>query len=467
MAETAKANVGLLGLIAEDYDCMFPGLRATLSEFGRELADTLAPFAEVDYRGACNTREQVERTVADYEATGKDLLLVVLLAYAPSHVALRALRGTRLPIVIFNTQRLKAVTPDILSWDTTMNHGMVPVLELASVLRRAGCRFRIVTGHYRDEDVLNELKGWCDAARVARGIAGVRIGLLGYPAEGMGDIFVDENAFLGQLGVEIHHVAMKAVADLAGSAPDVEIMRQMAEDRQRFEFEAGIAEAEHDANARLEWAMRQVLRRQGLHGLTYNFGAIEREGLLDTLPFLAASKLLAEGYGFGGEGDVACATAVCLMQALVGQANFVEMFTMDFEGNATLLMHMGECNWKMARKDEPVRVVRNRLALGSLRYNPLLLGFTMEPGDVTLVSLTTNDVGRLRLVVGEGELVDFRYVADLARPHSKFKPDGNLREFLTRFGMEGGTHHQAMAYGRWASTVEKVAALLNIEYARV
>ena len=45
----------------------------------------------------------------------------------------------------------------------------------------------------------------------------------------------------------------------------------------------------------------------------------------------------------------------------------------------------------------------------------------------------------------------------------KFSPDGNLCDFLTRFSMEGGSHHQALAYGRLAGTIEKIGTLMGIE----
>ncbi len=467
MAETTKAKVGLLGLMVELYDRMFPELRTMMTGFGQELAASLAPYADVDFPGVCNTRERVEQAVAQFEADGKDLILVVLLTYAPSAIVLRALKDTRLPIVIFNTQQLEAVTPGVVSMDTTRNHGMHGVQDLANVLLRAGRPFHIVTGHYRDPRALREIQAWCGAARAARAMAQARIGLIGYPLEGMGDIFADETAFLGQLGVEVHHIAMKAVAEAAKAAPGAAIAEQMAEDCRNFQVQPDVTPAAHEASARLEWALRQQLRERGLHGFAFNFGAIEEEQLLDTVPFLAASKLLAEGYGFGGEGDVTCATAVVLMKELAGAANFVEMFTMDFKGNAALLMHMGECNWKMARRGAPIHLMSNTLALGGLRFNPLLLAFSMEPGEITLTSLTTTTGGRLKLVVGEGQIVDFPFIPDLARPHSKFRPDGDLCDFLTRFSMEGGTHHQAIAYGRWASTIEKVADVLGIECARV
>ena len=466
MITTKKARVGLLGLMLELYN-RWPELKPMMAEFAEELVRTLSPFAEVDFPGVCDTREQVEQTIAGFEAEGKDLIMVVLLTYAPSHIALPALNRTRLPVLVFNTQQLYAVTKDTSSVDTNKNHGMHGVQDLANVLLRAGREFHIITGYYKDKRTLAEVKSWCDAARTVNFMRRMRIGLLGYSMEGMGDFGLDETAFLTQVGVEVHHIAMKAVAERAKAAPKDEIVRQMTEDRKSFQFQEDITDEEHEASARLEWALREMLSEGGMQGFAPHFLAVGEDGWLDTLPFMAASKLLGEGYGFGGEGDVTSAAAVAMMNEVAGAANFAEMFSMDFAGNSVLMMHMGEGNWKMARKDEPIHLLRSSLGLVDIRVNPLLLAFSLEPGDVTLVSLTTLANGRLKFVVTEGQVVDFPYVPDLGRPHYKFRPDGDLSDFLTRFSMEGGSHHQAMAYGRWTSTVERIAALLGIEYARV
>ena len=121
----------------------------------------------------------------------------------------------------------------------------------------------------------------------------------------------------------------------------------------------------------------------------------------------------------------------------------------------------------MARTDEPIQLVRSTLGLAGVRVEPLLLAFSLAPGEATLVSLTTLADGQLGFVVTEGQVVDFPYLPDLGRPHYKFRPERDLRDFLTRFSMAGGSHHQALAYGRWAGTVGKIAALLGVECARV
>jgi len=466
VSENKKAEVGLLGLMLELYD-LWPELKPTMAEFGRKLVDILSPFAEVEFPGVCNTREQVDQAVAGFEAHGSDLIIVVLLTYAPSHIALPALMNTRLPVLIFNTQELPAITQETRSADTTKNHGMHGVQDLANVLLRAGYAFHLVTGHYQDERTLAEVRSWCDAARTVRFVKHMRIGLIGYPMEGMGDFGIDETALLAQTGIEVRRIAMKDLAERARSAPQAEIARQMAEDRQCFQVQEGVTEQEHEASSRLEWALREILRERGMHGFASHFLAVGEEGWLDTLPFLASAKLLGEGYGFGGEGDVTSAAACAMMRELAGAVNFTEMFSMDFGGNSTLMMHMGEGNWRMARRDEPVHLLRSTLGMVDVRFAPLLLAFSLEPGDATLLSLTTLADGKLKLIVAEGQVVDFPYVADLGRPHYKFRPDGDLSDFLTRFSLEGGSHHQAMSYGRWAGTLDKLAQLLGLEYAQV
>ena len=463
-----KANVGLLGLMLKLYDLQ-PGLKPKMAEFGHELAASLSSFAEVDFPGVCNTREQVDSAVASFEADGKDLIVVVLLTYAPSHIALPALLRTRLPVVIYNTQQLPGITAETTSEETLENHGMHGVQDLCNVLLRAGKEVHLVTGHYRDARAVAEMEGWCRAACAVRFARHMRIGLVGYPMEGMGDFGIDQTAFLAQIGVEVHHLAMKEIAGLAKAAPPTDIEAQMAEDRAHFQIDSGVSEAEHKASSRVEWAFRRSLRDNGLHGFAAHFVAVGEEGWLDTLPFLAASKLMGEGYGFGGEGDVTSAAAVALMANVAGAANFTEMFTMDPAHDAVLMMHMGEGNWTMARKDEPIHMLRSTLGLVDLKVPPLLLAFSLEPGDVTLLSLTTVADGKLRFVVAEGDVMDFPYLADLGRPHYKFRPaspDG-LPGFLTRFSLAGGSHHQALAYGHWGDTLTKVGALLGIDVVHV
>ncbi len=464
--QTKKARVGFLGLMLKLYD-RYPEIKPAMAEFADKLIDTMSPFADVIFPGICNTRELVNDAVAKFESEKVDLLMTVLLTYAPSHIALPALSKTKLPILIYNTQQEYAITQDSPADVTFKNHGMHGVQDLANVLLRSGCKFRILTGYYKDEKTLSELKSWCDAARVASFMQNTRIGLIGYPMEQMGDFAIDETAFLSQMGVEVQRIPMKLVSEMAENAPSSEIAQQMDFDQKTFDVEPKVTKEAHEASSRLEWAIRSVLNERNMQGFSAHFTAVAEDGRLDTLPFLASSKLLAEGYGFGGEGDVTSAAAVTMMHELTGMANFTEMFTMDFGGNSVLMSHMGECNWKMARRDRPVQLVLDDLGIADLKTPPVLLRFSLEPGNVTLVSLTTLANGRMKFIITEGNVLDFPSVPSINKPNFKFAPNGDLGEFLTKFSMEGGSHHQALVYGHMAGTIKRLGEILGIDCAIV
>ena len=458
-----KARVGFLGLMLQAYDASFPELRPYAEAFAGELAATMAPFADVDFPGICNTRDAVEAAVQRFEAADLDVIIVVLLTYAPSLIALPALKATRLPIVIFNTQRAVTVPQDAPGSVLIENHGMHGVQDLANVLLRAGVPFRIVTGHYRDQAAVSELERHVRAAHAVHALRRCRVGLLGYPMQDMGDFAVDETALLAQVGAQVRRIPSAMVAELARCAPANDIEEMMAKDRATFEVDPALSEDELRASLRLEWALRAVAAEMHLDGLAVHFMAIDEERVLETLPFLAASKMLADGYSYGGEGDVTSAVAGILMREIAGQANFTEMFTMDFEANAFVMAHMGEGNYRMARRDRPVRLMRNPFSMVRLAYAPASLSFAMEPGEATIVSLTTGPQGRLRLVVSEGEVLDFAPLPGANNPQTKFAPRRPLREFLTEFSLAGGSHHQALAYGSHSATIERIAELLDLD----
>jgi len=463
MRDGGEARVGLLGLMLEAYDQSFPELRPYAEGFARELVSEMTGFAEVSFPGVCNTREAVEAAVARFEREGTDLILVVLLTYAPSLIALPALKRTRLPVLILNTQKARGVPKGSLSSLLIENHGVHGAQDLANVLLRAERPFGLVTGHWQDAALRSDLRSWCVAAHTASALHHCRIGLLGYPMQGMGDFAVDETALLAQVGAQVRRVPFALVATRAEGSPVDAVEEMIAEDRRTFEVDPALSSEEHVASVRLEWALRSIAEEWELDGLAIHFMAVDEDERLETLPFLAASEMLADGYAYGGEGDVTSAVAVAMMHEMAGMANFTEMFTMDFDANAVVMSHMGEGNWRMARKDRPVRLVRNEFSMVSLPYAPASLAFALDPGQVTLVSLTTGPKGRFRFVVGEGEVLDFPPLEGALNPQFKFAPAGRLDQFLTDFSLAGGSHHQALAYGSHTKTLHRLASLLGID----
>jgi L-arabinose isomerase len=457
-----QLKIGFLALFFDLYLMGGDALLVSSREFAAEVAEMLGEQAAVVDPGVCVNRTEIESAIALFEAEDVDLIIVTHLTYAPSMYAAPALQKTRLPVLLYHTQKLKAITDAIVAWDLEENHGVHGMQDLASVLRRIGSQYFVVAGD--NESAREELSQWLRAAQLKKYLSGSRIGLIGHPMESMGDFGVDETAFEAQMGTHIQHLSMKALAAAAENAPEDEIKAQMEFDLAHFEPHNSVSSVRHEAASRLEWALRDTLERERCMGFASHFLTIVQEEILDTLPFLAASKLMAEGYSFGGEGDVTSAVGVSLMQQLGGEANFTEIFSVDYGGEALFMSHMGEGNWRLARKDSSIQIRSDPFDIGALRVDPVSLVFSLKPGSATLLNITTGPNGKIQWIVTEGEVVDSPALPNLTLVHNRFKPEMPVREFLRIYSELGGSHHLALAYGNWKGNLAKLARLMNVEF---
>ena len=132
-----------------------------------------------------------------------------------------------------------------------------------------------------------------------------------------------------------------------------------------------------------------------LDALTYQFMAFGDDERTPTLPFVAASRLMAEGIGFGGEGDLIAAAATTFFNWLQPPASFTEIFTIDFAGESLFLSHMGEANTAMARRDRKIPLVARPAPITRTRGRQLALVTSFEPGPATFAALTLGAAGQM------------------------------------------------------------------------
>jgi L-arabinose isomerase len=220
------------------------------------------------------------------------------------------------------------------------------------------------------------------------------------------------------------------------------------------------------AAARAEVAMRGLIRDYRLDGFTYQFLAFGEDRRVETIPFVATSRLLAEGIGFGGEGDLIAAAGSALLSWIQSPASFSEIFTIDFAGNSVLMSHMGEANVAMSRRDRKVRLMR-RPSLVPIRGSQLVLAGSFEPGEATLMALTVGQGQRWRIISSLMQIVDFGPLEQLFVPHSKMKPQGDVREFLTAYAKAGGPHHLAVCFGDARQRLRTAAEMIAADYVEV
>ena len=467
-AASIRPRIGLLALTLELYETLAPDLRPEREAWlRREVIPALDAFAEVRFDGAVCRREDVDSAVAGFESAGVDALLVILLSYSPSQISLPALKRTRLPVVVWNTQELERIDEQFTDSDMLGNHGVHGTQDLGNVLLRSGVRFEYVTSHPRDPGATQALQDFFAAAAAVRLLRNARVGLLGYPFPGMGDFAVDTTHMTATLGCQWVALGVEDYISRAGDAQSDSVARLVAGYRAEYDVDVDVAADDLEAAARVELALRGMVTDHKLDAITYQFMAFGEDVRTPTVPFIAASRLMAEGVGFGGEGDIIGACGTTFLNWLNPPASFTEIFTVDFGGNSVLLSHMGEANAAMARPDRKVPLKARAAPITRTLKGQLALVTTFRPGPATLCALTMGPGGRWRLVCSKVTIPDFGPLSVMRVPHSKIIPDGDVRDFLTAYAKAGGPHHNALCFGDARERVKAAARMLDADYFEV
>ena len=461
-AAPARPRIGLLGIMQELYDDMLPGITERQAVYAHELGASLDAVADVEVAAPARNRADIERVVREFETAGVDGLLVVMLTYGPGMRVARALSETRLPICLANVQPVPAVTADWDMADLTYNQGVHGAQDTANAMMRGGVRFHVITDDWRADSFRDAVGQWARVARAITAWKSLRVAIFGYPMTEMGDIRVDEGALLRTLGPQVTYIAP---ADLHRGAVAVEreaVDAALAEEDERFEIDPALSAEEREDHIRMQVALERILRERGCRAYSTHFDAIAEDGRFARLPMAAASTLMAKGFGFAGEGDALTAALVAAGHELLGDAHFTEMYAMDFPSDSILMSHMGEGNWRVARRDRKPRLIKRPLGIGGLADPPTIL-FQYEPGPATIATLLSLGGDRFRLIVSEGEVLDTEELPSLEMPYGQFRPDSGVRACLDAWLRLGGPHHQVMHLGRRLETWRVFCELTGIE----
>jgi L-arabinose isomerase len=461
-----KPRIGILGIMQDLYDDMIPGIAQRQAGYAAELAAALADVGEFVPSEPIKYREDAEREMRNFEAAGLDGVLVVMLTYGPAMRVARLLSESRLPICLANIQPEPNVTPQWDMADMTYNQGVHGAQDTANAMVRAGRRFAVLTDDWRSEEFRADVGRWARAAAAITAWKKLKVAIFGYAMNDMGDIRVDESALVRSLGPEILAVAPGDLIRGMEAVTGAQANEVIAFEDERFEIDPRLSAEERADHARMQVAIEQILESRGFGAYTAHFDAIGEDGRFARLPLAAASSLMAKGYGYAAEGDVLTACIVSAGHVLIGDAHFTEMYAMDFPSDSVLMSHMGEGNWKIARRDRPVKLIKRPLGIGRLADPPTFL-FQYQPGPATLATLVSLEGERFRLVVAEGENLDSQELPALEMPYGQFRPASGVRGCLNGWLRAGGPHHEVMNLGHHAASWRIFCELAGIEFVQV
>jgi L-arabinose isomerase len=460
----SKPRIGMLPIMQGLYDEMLPGITERQGAYAEEVAAALAEVAVVDAGAPVKDRDGIERRVRELESADVDGLLVVMLTYGPAMRVAQALDGTRLPVCLANIQPVPAVTPEWDMGDLTYNQGIHGAQDTANAMVRAGRAFTVVTDDWHADSFRAAIGDWARAAAAVTRWRSLRVAVIGGAMNGMGDIRFDEHTLLRVLGPQVDSLSTGTLHRAAAAVPVDDVDALIATEDATFEVDPRLSRDERVDHARMQLGLERVLAEGGYGAYSAHFGAIAEDGRLARLPLAAASSLMAKGYGYGAEGDALTAALVSAASTLLGETQFTEMYAMDFPNDSILMSHMGEGNWRLAREDRPVRLIKRPLGIGGLDDPPTFL-FQYETGPATLATLIALGGERFRLLVSEGEVLDTAELPHLEMPYGHFRPDSGVRACMDSWLRLGGPHHQVLNPGRRAQAWRTFSELAGLEFA--
>ncbi len=391
--------------------------------------------------------------------------------FSPAKMWILGLQEYRKPLLHLHTQFNREIPYDSIDMDfMNTNQSAHGDREFGHIVSRMGIERKIIVGHWSDENVQERIASWMRTAIGVMESSHIRVLRVG---DNMRDVAVTEGDKVEaeiKFGWEIDAYNVTDIAEYVDAVKKSEIKdltdlyyeqygvvlegRKPAEFRKHVEVQAGI-----------EIGFRRFLEEHNYHAIVTNFQML---GGLKQLPGLAIQRLMAEGYGFGAEGDWKTAAMVRLMKIMTtGIKNakgtsFFEDYTYNLPaGNESILQsHMLEiCPTVAAEK--PVMKVQF-LSMGQ-REDPARLVFTSKPGRGVACSLV--DLGhRFRLIVNDVEcLPQDTPMPKLPVATALWKPMPNLITGAEAWLLAGGAHHTAFSYDLTAEQMGDWAAAMGIE----
>jgi L-arabinose isomerase len=427
------------------------------------------------------TPESIRRACLDAD-TSDDCIGVIawMHTFSPAKMWIAGLQELRKPLLHLHTQHGRDLPWATIDMDfMNLNQSAHGDREFAYLVTRLRHPRKIVAGAWQDPGVQSRIGAWARAAMGWHEARHLRIARFG---DNMREVAVTEGDKVeaqSRLGFSVNgygvteltdrvaRVAERAIDDLcAVYEASYEVVPDLRADGSRRD---SLREA-----ARIELGLRAFLEDGGFMAFTDTFQDL---GALRQLPGIAVQRLMAEGYGFGAEGDWKSAALVRLVKVMgdgvvLGDGvpagtSFMEDYTYDLGagGGAMVLgAHMLEVCPSIAA-DRP-RCEIHPLAIGG-REDPVRLVFTARPGPAIVVGLL--DLGtRLRLVANEVDAVQPpEDLPKLPTARALWRPRPDLTTAAEAWLLAGGPHHTCFTQAIDLEVLTDFAEMAGVELVTV
>jgi L-arabinose isomerase len=391
--------------------------------------------------------------------------------FSPSKMWINGLKLLRKPLVHLHTQHNREIPWSAIDMNfMNLNQAAHGDREHGFIMSRMRLNRKVVVGFWQDNKVQQQLGAWCRAAAAWHDWQDAKFCRFG---DNMREVAVTEGDKISaqlQFGYSVNGYGLGDLAKIIDGVGDGDVGKLVAEYEASYTIPAataklpGVRKSFQEA-ARIELGLRAFLSTGGFKGFTDTFEDLHG---LAQLPGIAAQRLMADGFGFGAEGDwktCALVRAMKVMAAgLKGGTSFMEDYTYHFDAERSLVLgaHMLEICPSIAAAKPSLEV--HPLGIGG-KADPVRLVFDSPPGPGLNASLL--DMGnRFRLLVNEVEVVPTpKPLPKLPVARAIWAPQPNLEIAAAAWIHAGGAHHTGFSQAVTTEMLEDFAAIADIEIA--
>lgn len=439
-------------------------------EIVRGLSDSPHIPFKIVAKPVMTTPEAMHELSLEANSTKRCIGLIAWMhTFSPAKMWIAALKELHKPLVHLHTQFNRELPWSSIDMDfMNLNQSAHGDREFGFIATRMRLNRKVVVGHWQDNDVHSELATWMRAAFAWNDAQWLKVARFG---DNMRKVAVTEG---DKVEAEIrlrYSVLGHGVGDLAdrvSQVTDAEVDKLTREYDQAY----AVAESLRSGGARrpalreaarIELGLRHFLEDGGFKAFTDTFEDLHG---LEQLPGIAAQRLMADGYGFGGEGDWKTAALVRTMKVmstgLEGGTSFMEDYTYDLrDGGKVLGAHMLEVCPSIA--DGKPRAEIHPLSIGG-KADPVRLIFNARSGPAVNASII--DMGdRLRMIVNQVNVIPpDQPLPNLPVASALWKAEPEFKTAAMAWILAGGAHHTCLSQALTAQHLEDFADMAGIEY---
>ncbi|WP_062135564.1 L-arabinose isomerase [Demequina aestuarii] len=426
--------------------------------------------ARIVWKPVVKSRDGIRQAMLDANADDKVIGVIAWMhTFSPAKMWIAGLGALDKPLLHLHTQANVDLPWDQIDFDfMNLNQAAHGDREFGYIETRMSIPRTTVAGHASHAATQERVGTWVRAAAGRHATRSLRLARFGDNMRNVAVTEGDKTEAEIKLGVQVNTWGVNELADAVHAQSEADIDALVAEYVDAYDVDENLRPGGERADslrygAAIELGLRSFLEEGGFTAFTTTF---EDLGELRQLPGLAVQRLMADGYGFGAEGDwktaILVRTAAVMGAGLPGGASLMEDYTYHLEpGNELILgAHMLEVN--PALSSEKARLTVAELGIGG-KEDPVRLVFTADAGDAIVVAMSDMRE-RFRLVANVVENVALPApMPKLPVGHAVWKPQPDFHTSATAWIQAGAAHHTVMSNQVGLEVFRDFATMSEIE----